>query len=70
MNKGEMARVDKDEYKLGDISTWTTTQKTAKIRELENRKDRIIQDCYSEIRKITILIYRLRDSMRNTIDGE
>ena len=70
MNKGEMARVDKDEYKLGDISKWTTTQKTAKIRELENRKDRLIQDCYSEIRKITILIYRLRDSMRNTIDGE
>lgn len=59
-----------DEYKLGDISNWTTTQKVAKIKELQNRKDNLIQDCYEKVRKITILINRLNDSMRNTIDGK
>ena len=52
-----------------DISTWTETQKRAKIQELENRKDKVIADCYEEVRKISVLIARLRDSLRNTIDG-
>ena len=44
-----------DEYKLGDISNWTTMQKVAKIKELQNRKDNLIQDCYEKVRKMTIL---------------
>lgn len=52
-----------------DISTWTDTQKRAKIQELENRKDKVIADCHEEVRKITVMIARLQDSMRNTIDG-
>ena len=52
-----------------DISTWTETQKRAKIQELENRKDKVIADCKEEVRKITVLIARLNDSMRNMIDG-
>jgi hypothetical protein len=52
-----------------DISTWSDSQKRAKIQELENRKDKVIADCYEEVRKITVLIARLQDSMRNTIDG-
>lgn len=52
-----------------DILTWTETQRRAKIQELESRKDKVIADCYEEVRKITVLIARLQDSLRNTIDG-
>lgn len=57
------------EKQSNDISTWSDSQKRAKIQELENRKDKVIADCYEEVRKITVLIARLKDSMRNTIDG-